>query len=216
MKRLSILILILFSTVYLFAQEDSKDIRFAWGIIYRNENGEIKLADIENDVRLNQNEKFKFYLKPDNSTYLYLFYLSSEGELTVLFPDKNMFHTYSRGAKSDIYIPASTEWFLLSLDDPDAADKVYLLASSKKIKELDVLIKKFIDYTDKSRLENSDDIKDKIIQKIILTIKEHSQFVSYSVKPTSTAGGTRSVPVEGYYQEISAKDFYARIFEIKY
>ena len=74
------------------------------------------------------------------------------------------------------------------------------------------MIKKFSNYQKKKSIINIDDTKDQIIQKIKLEIKENSQFLSYSIKPISIAGGTRAASIEGYYQEISAKDFYARVF----
>jgi hypothetical protein len=216
MKPLYILILFLFSTFYLISTEDKLNIQFTLGILQKNETGIIQSLDFDNVVKVKKNDKFKFYFQPEENTYLYLFYISSEGELTVLFPDAKINDKNIWGFKSEVYIPDNNKWFEFNLKDPDAVDTVYLLASSKQIKELDELINKFSNYNDKSSAGNINEIKDQIIQKVKLEMKENSQFLTYSIKPTPTAGGTRAISLKGNYKQISATNFYAKVFEIKY
>ncbi len=216
MKQLSILILILFFTLNLFSKEYESNIQFLWGILHRDERGIIKFLDLNDDIKLKKNDYFKFYLHPNKNTYLYLLYFSAEGDLTILFPETIISDKNQWGFNSEVYIPESDEWLIFSLQNPKEADIVYLLASNKQIKELDLLIKKYLNYQNKNISDNPLDIKNQIIQTIKLKIKENSEFLTYSIKPISTAGGTRSKTIKGYYEQVNAKDFYARVFKVKY
>ena len=161
------------------AKENNSNIQFTWGVLHLNEIGKIKLLDLNSDIKLKKNDYFKFYLQPNTDTYLYLFYLSSEGELTILFPETVLFDKNTWGFESHIYIPEKkNDWFEFYLKESKAADIVYLLASNKRLKELDALIKEFSNYQKKKLIYKINNTKDQLIQKIKLKIKENSQFLS--------------------------------------
>lgn len=198
--------------------EQEANVRFLWafGAIKKGE-GELKLIPIARDTALKSGDQIKFFVKLERGCFVYLIYHSSQGEVSVLFPYR--FEQLSRGYQTpaQYYVPQGNEWF--ELDEHVGQEAFYLLASAKRLNELEALINKY---------ETADPAKKpELVEKILIEIrklrKAHRKFKSYAEKPVTIMGhlrGSEKVEAEGTPDvanlafEISAKNFYSRTFTI--
>jgi hypothetical protein len=197
-------------------QEEAIQFLWAFGAIKRGE-GEPKLIPIERDTALKSGDQIKFFLKLKEKCFVYLLYHSSQDELSVLFPYR--FERLSGDYPTDAYyyVPQGDEWF--EFDEHLGQETFYLLASPKRLHELEGLINQY---------ETADPVKQpELRNKILIEIrklrKAHRNFKTFAEKPVAIMGhmrGTEKVEadvtpdVTNLAIEICGKKFYSRTFTI--
>jgi hypothetical protein len=198
--------------------EQEENIQFLWAFgAIKKEEGESKLIPIARDTALRSGDQIKFFVKLEKKCFVYLIYHSSQGEVSVLFPYR--FEQLSRDydTEAQYYIPQGKEWF--ELDEHRGQETFYLLASAKRLHELESLINKY---------ETADPAKKPELTKEILVEirklrKAHRKFKSFAEKPVTIMGhlrGSEKVEAAGapdvikLAMEISGKNFYSRTFTI--
>jgi hypothetical protein len=189
---------------------------WAFGAIKKGE-GESKLIPIARDTALKSGDQIKFFVKLEKKCFIYLVYHSSQGELSVLFPYRFEQLSTNYHTQAQYYIPQGSEWF--ELDQHKGLETFYLLASAKRLYELESLINKYetVDPTKKSEL-----IKE-ILVEIRKVRKAHRKFKSFAEKPVAIMGhlrGSEELKAEGGLDvtnlavEITGRNFYSRTFTI--
>jgi len=198
--------------------EQEENIRFLWafGAIKKGE-GQSKPVPIVRDMALKSGDQIKFFVKLEKKCFVYLIYHSSQSEVSVLFPYR--FERLGRGypKEAEYYIPQGVEWF--ELDEHVGQETFYLLASAKRLDDLEALINTY---------ETADPAKKPELTKEILVeirklMRENRRLKSFAEKPVTIMGhlrGTEKVEVAGTLDvtnlavEISGSNFYSRTFTI--
>ncbi len=197
---------------------DKTNIHFQWtfGAIRKMEQGS-KFETIVDDTVLETGDQIKFFIRIKNSCFIYLIYHSSQGELRVLFPYR--FKQLSKEFRDSEhhYVPKGDQWF--KLDDHVGQETYYLLASAKRLYDLELLINN-CESADKAK--KSDHTK-KILAEIHKLRKPHVKLKTSAERPVAIIGNLRddgkSEIGKGHELansavEILAKDFYSRTFII--
>ena len=178
---------------------------------------ESQLERIPGDTKLNSGDQIKFFLKPMTNCFLYLIYHSSQGELTVLFPYRFEEKTRKEHTLKAHYIPEGNEWFLL--DEHLGLEKFHLIASDKRLAQLEDLINQY-ESGDKSK---KPELSQKILSEIDLLRRKNFKPRANAERPLSIVGNIRGTKKPGmdspldlaeHAVEISASHFYIRTYTI--
>ena len=196
-------------------QEANVQFQWAFGAL-KKANGS-KFEAVTKDTDLKTGDQIKFFLKVNDNCFVYLIYRSSQGDLSILFPHRFKLMSPEYTLKGNHYIPKDDQWF--ELDEHTGEERFYLLASQKRLMDLEALIN---DY------ESADAAKKPPLSKSILTEirklrKQHLKFKTYAERPVNIIGNLRgtekaetagSQDISKYAVEISADTFYSRTFTI--
>ena len=231
MKTLRVINIALIALFYLFvffkphavihaqesAAQQEANVKFQWAFgALKKANGS-KFEAVTKDTDLKTGDQIKFFLKVNQDCFVYLIYRSSQGELAVLFPHRFKLKSAEYTVAGNHYIPKGDQWF--ELDEHTGEERFYLLASKKRLMDLEALIN---DY------ESADPSKKQALAKTILAEirklrKQHLKFKTYAERPVNIIGnlrGTEKADTAGphdiakYAVEISADTFYSRTFTI--
>ena len=193
------------------------NIKFQWAFgALKKANGS-KFEVVTKDTDLRTGDQIKFFLKVNKNCFVYLIYRSSQGELSVLFPQRFKLLSAEYTVSGDHYIPKGDEWF--ELDEHTGEERFYLLASVERLLELETLIN---DYESADAAKKPPRAK-KILSEIRKLRKQHLKFRTYAERPVNIIGnlrGTEKAETAGAHDiakfavEISADTFYSRTFTI--
>jgi hypothetical protein len=120
-------------------------------------------------------------------------------------------------AAGNHYIPADDQWF--ELDEHTGEERFYLLASIKRLHDLESLIN---DYESADRAKKPP-LSKKILAEIRKLRKQHLKFKTYAERPVNIIGNLRGTEtaetamthdIAKYAIEISADTFFSRTFTI--
>ncbi|MGD9236446.1 MAG: DUF4384 domain-containing protein [Desulfobacterales bacterium] len=198
------------------AQQDA-NLQFQWAFGTLKKGNGSKFEVVTRDTVLKTGDQIKFFLNVNPNNFVYLIYRSSQGELSVLFPKRFQLQSTEYSAAGNHYIPADDQWY--ELDEHSGEERFYLLASVKRLAELEALIN---DY------EGADTAKkpplaEKILAEIRKLRKQHLKFKTYAERPVSIIGNLRGTEkaesdkthdIAKYAVEISADTFFSRTFTI--
>ena len=101
---------------------------------------------------LNSGDLFRINFQLQEEAYVYLLSLDSQGNLTKLYPDKDMGLSVKLEPQKLYFFPTGDEW--LKLDENTGQEKIYLLASPDPIKGINIKI----DQLKKSEIDNIENI----------------------------------------------------------
>jgi hypothetical protein len=197
------------------AQETNLQFQWAFGAL-KKANGS-KFEAVTRDTVLKTGDQIKFFINVNQDCFVYLIYRSSQGELSVLFPKRFQLLSTEYTVAGDHYIPTDDQWF--ELDEHTGEERFYLLASVKRLKDLEALVN---DY------ESADNAKKPLLAKKILAEirklrKQHLKFKTYAERPVNIIGNLRGTEktetdaardIAKFAVEISADTFYSRTFTI--
>jgi hypothetical protein len=189
---------------------------FAFGALTGPE-GKQKAMPVQNDMVLRSGERLKLFLEPKNEIYVYLFHLSSEGDLTFLFPGEGQSALIKPG--SQVFIPEGTRWF--QLDTLTGQEKFYFIVSAQQLDRLENLYTRHVTLKDKPALQAS---TDSILNEIKQLRLKHKNLSAPAEKPVRIGGSLRGPQpkdspvfpdITPLATEITAPGgFYGRIFTI--
>jgi hypothetical protein len=183
------------------------NVQFQWAFgALKKANGS-KFEAVTKDTDLKTGDQIKFFLKVNENCFVYLIYRSSQGELSILFPQRFKLRSAEYTVAGNHYIPKGDQWF--ELDE----------ASKKRMMDLEALIN---DY------ESADTAKKPALARTILAEirklrKQHLKFKTYAERPVNIIGNLRgtekaetagSQDIAKFAVEISADTFYSRTFTI--
>jgi hypothetical protein len=199
------------------AAQQEANVQFQWAFgALKKANGS-KFEAVTKDTDLKTGDQIKFFLKVNKNCFVYLIYRSSQGELSVLFPQRFKLQSAEYTVAGNHYIPKGDQWF--ELDEHTGEERFYLLASVERLMELETCIN---DY------ESADTAKKPALAKAMLAKirnlrKQHLKFKTYAERPVNIIGnlrGTEKAETAGPHDiakfavEISADTFYSRTFTI--
>lgn len=213
-NRLILIILLLFFFIsqVVFADVTGKDqlIKFNWAFIRLDIEGRIETVDFGDRVTAYSGDQIKIFLQPVGTVYLYLYFYSSQKELSLLFPAslEDFEHSYRDG--EGYYIPSNDRWFVL--DEKKGVETFYLLASVTRLKTLEEATIGFLNAPEKKR----EMLKLKLMTEIKGIRKRHSELKVRAEKPLSIAGTVRGVDTEmaHYVFEVESEEFYGKTLRI--
>ena len=215
------LFLLIESLAVIHAQETATqpdaNVKFQWAFgALKKANGS-KFEAVTKDTDLKTGDQIKFFLKVNKNCFVYLVYRSSQGELSVLFPQRFKLKSPEYTVAGDYYIPKGDEWF--ELDEHTGEERFYLLASAGRLLGLETLINDY-ESADASKKPL---LTEEILAEIRQLRKQHLKFKTYAERPVNIIGnlrGTEKAETAGAHDiakfalEISADTFYSRTFTI--
>jgi hypothetical protein len=197
--------------------DQNANVQFQWAFgALKKANGS-KFESVTKDTDLKTGDQIKFFLKVNKNCFVYLIYRSSQGELSILFPQRFKLQRAEYTVAGNHYIPNGDQWF--ELDEHTGEERFYLLASKKRLMDLEALINDYesADGAKKPALANT------ILAEIRSLRKQHLKFKTYAERPVNIIGnlrGTEKAETAGPHDiakfavEISADSFYSRTFTI--
>ena len=215
-------LLLVVNSAFVFADQEKaqgdSDIIFQWtfGAIKNTDTGP-RFETVDRDTTLKTGDQIKFFIKLNKSCFVYLIYQSSQEELSVLFPYRFKLLSKDYQISGNHYIPKGDQWF--ELDEYAGLEKFYLLASAKRLSELEALINEY-ESADKTKKHT---LSQKIIAEIRSLRKKHLKFKTYAEKPVTIIGSMRGTDktkavglndLADHAVEISASNFFSRTYTI--
>lgn len=199
-------------------QQCEGEVCFSWalGAIVESD-GNRKFIQINRDTILSSGDQLKMLLKLRKKTFVYILHHSAQDELYMLFPYNLSQFSNDYEVSKDYYIPEGD--FVIELDEIVGIEKIYLIASNRRINELEDL------YTSYNSAEYPQ--KPELIKKIIHEMRKlrirHKKFIIEAERPTTMVGNVRGhiiceeakfKDLEKIAIEYTAKDFFSKTFTI--
>lgn len=196
--------------------EDAVSFRWAFGAMV-GATDDRRLVAITRDTVLKTGDRLKLLLQLKNRCFVYLFYRTAEDEIYLLFPYKlKLFDTgYKTGEK--YYIPEGKTWF--ELDKDVGLETFYLLASAKRLHQLEALYRKY----DSVAGEEKKKLAKQLLAEIRMIKRKHRKFATLAERPIAIGGNVRGVvkdekstfpDIDAIASEVSASNFYSKTFTI--
>lgn len=196
--------------------EDAVSFRWAFGAMV-GPTDDRRLVAITRDTVLKTGDRLKLLLQLKNRCFVYLFYRTAEDEIYLLFPYKlKLFDTgYKTGEK--YYIPEGKTWF--ELDKDVGLETFYLLASAKRLHQLEALYRKY----DSVVGEEKKKLAKQLLAEIRMIKRKHRKFATLAERPIAIGGNVRGVvkdekstfpDIDAIASEVSASNFYSKTFTI--
>ena len=199
------------------AAQQNANVQFQWAFgALKKANGS-KFEAVTKDTVLKTGDQIKFFLKVNENCFVYLIYRSSQGELSVLFPQRFKLKNAQYTVAGNHYIPKGDQWF--ELDEHTGEERFYLLATTERLLGLEALIN---DY-ESADVAKKPELAKKTLFEIRKLRKQHLKFKTYAERPVNIIGNLRgtekaetAVPhdIAKFAVEISADTFYSRTFTI--
>jgi len=196
-----------------FSQSDTADqIAFRWAFVHHSPGSEKKIIDFTKRLAVSSGDELQVYLRPESEVYLYLFLYDTHRDLYLLFPDSPDYYERTRLKEEDIYIPGKYEWF--EWDESKGTERFYLLASSKRLTDLEEKAERYINSNQDGKL------KSQLYDAIVSLRKQRSNLTAPSEKPVAIAGTikTRGAVSElaGKAVLVEAESFYSKTLRLKH
>ncbi len=219
-RRIAVLLAVTFiATAVAYAQTHAgkNDIGFLYAFgAYVGPQGKGKVVAVQNETTLRVGDRLKLFFEPRSDQYFYLLHISSQGELTPLFPAAAQ--PAKVAARTQLFIPAGNNWF--ELDAHPGQEKFFLIATAERLDRLEELCNRHTALTDKADVQSSTDA---ILDEIKGLRQKHRQLSAPAEKPVRIGGSVRGqlpsgapvVPdVTPLAAEVTAPGFYSRTFSI--
>lgn len=197
--------------------QQNANLQFQWAFGALKKGNSSQFEAVTRDTVLKTGDQIKFFLNVNQNNFVYLIYHSSQGELSVLFPKRFQLQSSEYSAAGNHYIPADDQWY--ELDEHTGEERFYLLASVKRLTELEALINDYESADAAKKLP----LAKKILAQIRRLRKQHLKFKSYAERPVNIIGNLRGTEkaesvrthdIAQYAVEIAADTFFSRTFTI--
>ena len=196
---------------------DNTKLEFLWafGAIVESNHAK-RLISVRKDIVLHSGDRIKFFINTKSECFIYLFLHNAQGELLMLLPSKLSSARILSNQK--IYIPGGDAWF--KLDEETGAERFFLLASTKRLKNIESLYRNHLGLTEWSEIESS---SQSILTEIKNLKRKHRTLTAAAERPMRLGGNFRgfhdddkdTLPdISQIAVEISALKFYSRTFTI--
>lgn len=216
MRRLILVAAVLLSS--LAGTQEKPNVSFEWAFATLSDAGkEWNLLSISRDTTLQTGDQLKMMVRLKMDCFIYVIHETPSGEISLKFPyDLKQFTTDYRVGKN-YYIPKGREWF--KLDNNTGRETFYVIASSRRLLDLEALLSKYKDADESKKPAVAKDI----VAEIRSVRKHYKTFTTLAERPISIGGNVRGlgkVPGGGFPDvaqiatEISANNFYGKTFTI--
>ncbi len=194
---------------------DNTNINFKWAVLKLDSNNHYEILNNQKRPRLTSDDLLKIFIQPSNNTYVYIYLLDSKNDLQLVFPDSIDYFDSEYKFGNEYYIPVGTDFF--AIDEHKGTEKLYLLASAKRLKDLESLTK---GYTNASG-DKKTTIKAEVLKEI-KGLKTHFGKSSInSEKPIPIAGvfrtrGIKDIDDKLNATQVDATNFYSKTVRIEH
>jgi len=214
--KLSFVLLVIFILSFNSFASD-KQIVFKWGVFRVTEDKKVEVIDVDDNPFLNKNDRFRVYFEPVKNAYIYLYMLDSAGDLFNIFPDDfNLFDDNYAESKGFMLPDYSSSY---GFDPGSGEEKFYLVVSNNRLKELEIVTRKYTNvFNNNSSSNKVRKYKMEILKEITSLIRKNTgEIVSIAEKPMPIAGGIKAIGGDSVIvTEISAESFYSKTFKINH
>ena len=193
-------------------------VEFDWSFVaFRQTSAGWETCPVKTDMALRSGDALKFYIHRRKPCYLYLIYLSSQGELTLLFPQRPDAYQQPLEDTAPVFLPEGDQWF--ELDDTLGKEKFFLLGAVKRLTSLETLIGRYAGADESHR----PGLVKEVLAEIQKLRKTHKRFKRKTEKPSIVLGQVRDATpddtpgndeIAGLSTFIAADQFYGRTFTI--
>ena len=175
-----------------------------------------KIIPVQNETTLSSGDRLKLFVEPKTELYFYLVHLSSQGELTPLFPVDSKPARIAPG--SQVFLPEGSQW--CELGARPGPEKFFMLVSAERFERLEELCNRHVTLKDKSEAHSSADAVQNEIKRLR---QQYQQLSAPAEKPVRIGGSVRGEPPSGatvapdvtpLASEVTAPGFYSRTFSI--
>lgn len=152
-------------------------ISLKWSIEKKHWDDYNETLNATNDISVVPGDRVRLFVEPSEKTYVYLFFHDSKNNLQLIFPKRveNLDNTKYYGKQ---YTIPENGW--ISIDNHQkGTERFYLLASNKRLIELELLIKKYLEVS----IESKELAKSKVIAKIKNLRRTHNNFLQPTKNP---------------------------------
>ena len=186
-----------------------ESVSFSWAFFLKPEGGQVKSLDFETPEPVSGGELLRIYLELHGQSFVYLYLFDSREDLYLVFPPNGSFYNGDVPAGYKSYIPSGREWF--SLDDLKGTERFYLLASSKRLIELERLTDRFLAAGDQGlKVQLLEKIDDAAVNFAVTSVYEIDQVVVHHGEWLSTS----DLPPLVSAHKISATGAYGVVLDI--
>ncbi|MGD8366781.1 MAG: DUF4384 domain-containing protein [Desulfobacterales bacterium] len=204
------------------ADADSpKTVMLRWAFVaITGENGGEQVSPIVRDTALKTGDRFKILVEPEDGTFIYLIYRSSQNELHLLYPQRPGAYDEPRAPGGSFTLPPGGQWFQL---DANPGEEIFsLIASDRRLTDLEALL---VRYEAAAAGPEKNETADRIDDEIRRLRWEHRGFKSTAERPATVMGQLRGVQkppkidpaaldIADYAVDIESQGFYSRTFTI--
>jgi hypothetical protein len=193
------------------SQAGEANVRFRWAFGALTGAGkDRRLVAVTRDTTLKTGDELKMLVDLQSACFVYVIYYSAQGEVNLLFPGEVRQTAPASRTPVTYHIPEGEAWF--RLDEHVGRETFYLLASARRLNDLETLLTAYqsADASKKSELA------DRVVAHVREVRRQHQRLATAAERPASIAGNVRGVtPDLGQVAvEISAMDFYGKTFTI--
>ena len=197
------LLLILFSTSHA-----EPAVQFSWAVLRDTATG-LQPLDFSTTPKLKSGTTLQIYIEQKTGAFIYLYLLDSTNGLTFIFP--NDIKYYNSGQPSDQVFRIPPDSARFELMPPDGQEKLYLLASPKRLTKLEELTAMFL------KQPGNTGRRADVIKELKLLRRQHSTLRQKTETSVPIAGTIRSRGVNtGSFEatQVNANGFYSKILRI--
>ncbi|THB73139.1 MAG: DUF4384 domain-containing protein [Desulfobulbaceae bacterium] len=216
LQLIALLLICLFWTGIADLHADAP-VEFKWALLMDTPTG-LSAVDFSSTPEIAKGATLQLYLKPEPSTYLYLFLLDSSNVFTPIFPGSQNYYAHQDPGK-EIRIPAGENRF--TIVPPPGQEKFYLLASPKRLVKLEKLIDDYLYQPD------SINTQAELFKEVRLIRRAHSKFKQFTETGMPVSGTRREIRGQGATRgsgdretfvatHVSAVGFYSRILRVNH
>jgi hypothetical protein len=201
---------------HMLSKEENVHFQWAFGALTVKGNDHV-LIPITEDATLKTGDQLKIFFELQKDCFVYLMYQNSQGIIDLLFPHDLQQFVQGNNILGKNYIPPENQWF--ELDQHVGIETFYLLASAQRLNQLESLFGQY----ESAQLTQKGKLKQKILGEIKNLRWQHRNFKKHAERPVPIIGSLRgtgkvdkpeSFDVADLAIEISAQNFYSRIFTI--
>jgi len=185
-------------------------VHFAWAVL-ADMPAETRTLDFTVPLSLPEGTTLQIYIEQQSGSYIYLYLLSSSGQLYFLFPEQTDYYSAHPPMEKKFWIPAKSDHF--ELVPPGGQEKLYLMASGHRLENLEKLTEKY--------MENRDDPEKKaaVLQELKKIRRQYSTLAQTTETSVPVAGTVRTRGDQDYSFEaikVNATDFYSKVLRINH
>lgn len=178
--------------------------------------GSEKVIPVQNEATLHAGDRLKLFFEPKSDMHFYLLHVSSQGELTPLFPMQPASAKVPRG--NQVFVPAGDQWF--ELDAHSGQEKFFLIAAADRLERLEELCRRHTALANKAEIQTS---TESILDEIKRLRQQYKQLTAPAEKPVRIGGSVRGQKppappvfpdITPLAAEVTAPGFYTRTFSI--
>jgi hypothetical protein len=165
---------------------------------------------VARDTTLRTGDELKMLVDLQAACFVYVVYHSAQGEVSLLFPGEVRQTVPASRTPVTYHIPEGEAWF--RLDEHAGRETFYLLASARRLSDLEALIAAHQSADASKRPE----LAERVVAHVREVRRQHQRLEAAAERPASIAGNVRGMtPDLGQIAvEISAMDFYGKTFTI--